>query len=77
MRWATATSRCPGDWVVFNGHVEVVTKYAGGVLSTIGGDSVPNFSVNAHEYPGPLASQGVLGFVNNGALRRGGQGAGG
>src|SRR6266513_716495 len=28
----------PGDWVVFNGHVEVVTKYAGGVLSTIGGD---------------------------------------
>ena len=58
----------PGDWVVFNGHVEVVTKYAGGVLSTIGGDSVPNFSVNAHEYPGPLASQGVAGFVNNGAL---------
>ena len=58
----------PGDWVVFNGHVEVVTKYAGGVLSTIGGDSVPNFSVNAHEYPGPLASQGVVGFVNNGAL---------
>ena len=58
----------PGDWVVFNGHVEVVTKYAGGVLSTIGGDSVPNFSVNAHEYPGPLASQGVVGFVNNGAV---------
>jgi flagellum-specific peptidoglycan hydrolase FlgJ len=56
----------PGDWVVFNGHVEVVTKYAAGVLSTIGGDSVPNFSVNAHEYPGPLASQGVAGFVNNG-----------
>jgi flagellum-specific peptidoglycan hydrolase FlgJ len=58
----------PGDWVVFNGHVEVVTKYAGGVLSTIGGDSLPNFSVNAHEYPGPLASQGVVGFVNNGTL---------
>jgi flagellum-specific peptidoglycan hydrolase FlgJ len=58
----------PGDWVVFNGHVEVVTAYAGGVLSTIGGDSVPNFSVNAHEYPGPLASQGVVGFVNNGAV---------
>ena len=52
----------PGDWVVFDGHVEVVTKYAGGVLSTIGGDSVPNFSVNAHEYPGPLASQGVVGL---------------
>jgi flagellum-specific peptidoglycan hydrolase FlgJ len=58
----------PGDWVVFDGHVEVVTGYAGGDLSTIGGDSVPNFSVNAHEYPGPLASQGVVGFVNNGAL---------
>ena len=58
----------PGDWVVFDGHVEVVTSYAGGVVSTIGGDSVPNFSVNAHEYPGPLASQGVLGFVNNGSL---------
>jgi flagellum-specific peptidoglycan hydrolase FlgJ len=58
----------PGDWVVFSGHVEVVTKYAGGVLSTIGGDSLPNFSVNAHDYPGSLASQGVVGFVNNGAL---------
>src|SRR5690348_17999672 len=58
----------PGDWVVFDGHVEVVTRYAGGVLSTIGGDSVPNFSVNAHEYPGSFASQGVLGFVDNGAL---------
>ena len=23
----------PGDWVLFDGHVEVVTKYAGGVLS--------------------------------------------
>jgi flagellum-specific peptidoglycan hydrolase FlgJ len=58
----------PGDWVVFDGHVEVVTKYADGVLSTIGGDSVPNFSVNAHEYGGSFASRGVLGFVNNGAL---------
>jgi len=58
----------PGDWVVFDGHVEVVTKYAGGVLSTVGGDSVPNFSVNAHEYSGSFASQGVLGFVDNGAL---------
>jgi flagellum-specific peptidoglycan hydrolase FlgJ len=58
----------PGDWVVFNGHVEVVTKYAGGVLSTIGGDSVPNFSVNAHEYPGSFTSEGVLGFVDNGSL---------
>jgi len=58
----------PGDWVVFDGHVEVVTRSAGGVLSTIGGDSVPNFSVNAHEYSGSFASQGVLGFVDNGAL---------
>jgi flagellum-specific peptidoglycan hydrolase FlgJ len=58
----------PGDWVLFDGHVEVVTKYADGVLSTIGGDSLPNFSVNAHEYPGPLAAQGVVGFVNNGDL---------
>ena len=58
----------PGDWVLFDGHVEVVTKYAGGVLYTIGGDSGPNLSVNAHEYAGPLAAQGVAGFVNNGTL---------
>ncbi len=58
----------PGDWVLFPGHVEVVTKYAGGVLYTIGGDSLPNFSVNAHQYDGPLAAQGVTGFVNNGEL---------
>ncbi len=56
----------PGDWVLFDGHVEVVTKYAGGVLSTIGGDSLPNFSVNAHQYSAPLGAQGVVGFVNNG-----------
>jgi flagellum-specific peptidoglycan hydrolase FlgJ len=58
----------PGDWVLFDGHVEVVTKYAGGVLSTIGGDSMPNLSVNAHQFAGPLAAQGVTGFVNNGVL---------
>jgi hypothetical protein len=58
----------PGDWVVFDGHVEVVTGDADGVLATIGGDSLPNFSVNAHEYPGPLAAHGVMGFVDNGAL---------
>ena len=56
----------PGDWVLFDGHVEVVTKYLGGVLYTIGGDSVPNMSVNAHEYSGPLQAQGVAGFVDNG-----------
>ena len=58
----------PGDWVLFDGHVEVVTNYAGGVLHTIGGDSLPNFSVNAHTYTGPLAEDGVAGFVNNGDL---------
>ena len=58
----------PGDWVLFDGHVEVVTSYSAGVLSTVGGDSLPNFSVNAHQYPGPLAAQGVVGFVSNGNL---------
>ena len=58
----------PGDWVLFDGHVEVVTKYSDGVLSTIGGDSLPNFSVNAHQYSGPLADDGVAGFVSNGSL---------
>ncbi len=58
----------PGDWVLFDNHVEVVTQYAGGVLYTIGGDSLPNMSVNAHQYDGPLAAQGVTGFVDNGLL---------
>jgi flagellum-specific peptidoglycan hydrolase FlgJ len=58
----------PGDWVLFDGHVEVVTKYADGVLSTVGGDSLPNFSVNAHEYRGSLSADGVAGFVNNGEV---------
>ncbi len=58
----------PGDWVLFDGHVEVVTKYSGGVLYTIGGDSMPNLSVNAHQYDAPLAAQGVAGFVDNGEL---------
>jgi hypothetical protein len=58
----------PGDWVLFDGHVEVVIKYVGGVLYTIGGDSMPNLSVNSHRYSGPLAAQGVIGFVNNGDL---------
>jgi flagellum-specific peptidoglycan hydrolase FlgJ len=55
----------PGDWVLFDGHVEVVTGYSSGVLSTIGGDSLPNFSVNAHQYTGSLAADGVAGFVDN------------
>ena len=58
----------PGDWVLFDGHVEVVTSYSGGVLNTIGGDSSPNLSVNAHTFSGPPAAQGVTGFVNNGEL---------
>ena len=61
----------PGDWVLFTGHVEVVTSYANGVLDTIGGDSLPNFTVNAHSFPGPLADQGVAGFVDNGHLSAG------
>ena len=59
----------PGDWVLFTGHIEVVTGDAGGVLSTIGGDSLPNFSVNAHQYHDPLRAVGVTGFVNNGGQR--------
>ncbi len=58
----------PGDWVLFRGHVEVVTNYVGGVLHAVGGDSLPNFSVNAHQYGEPLHAEGVVGFVNNGAL---------
>ena len=58
----------PGDWVVFDGHVEVVTSYSNGVLDTIGADSLPNLTVNAHSFPDPLAQQGVEGFVDNGHL---------
>jgi flagellum-specific peptidoglycan hydrolase FlgJ len=58
----------PGDWVVFDGHVEVVTSYSHGVLDTIGADSLPNLTVNAHSFPDPLAQQGVEGFVDNGHL---------
>jgi flagellum-specific peptidoglycan hydrolase FlgJ len=58
----------PGDWVLFDGHVEVVTSYSPGALRTIGGDSLPNLTVNAHSFTGSLAAQGVNGFVNNGQL---------
>jgi flagellum-specific peptidoglycan hydrolase FlgJ len=58
----------PGDWVLFDGHVEVVTGYTGAALDTAGGDSLPNLTVNAHKFPAPLAAQGVLGFVDNGEL---------
>src|ERR1700722_17350958 len=36
----------PGDWVLFDHHVEVVTSYSNGALDTIGADSEPNLSVN-------------------------------
>ncbi len=58
----------PGDWVLFGGHVEVVTSYANGVLDSIGADSLPNLTVNAHSFTAPLAAQGVVGFVDNGHL---------
>jgi flagellum-specific peptidoglycan hydrolase FlgJ len=58
----------PGDWVLFDQHVEVVTGYADGVLSTIGANSLPGLTVNAHEFRGSLAEQGVAGFVDNGGL---------
>jgi flagellum-specific peptidoglycan hydrolase FlgJ len=58
----------PGDWVLFDGHVEVITEDSGGILRTVGGDSLPNYSVNAHEYRAPLSGAGVVGFVNNGSL---------
>ena len=58
----------PGDWVLYDGHVEVVTSYSGGVLDSIGADSLPNLTVNAHSVTGPLGAQGVLGFVDNGHL---------
>jgi flagellum-specific peptidoglycan hydrolase FlgJ len=61
----------PGDWVLFDGHVEVVTSYADGVLDSIGADSLPNLTVNSHSISGPLADQGVAGFVDNGHLDTG------
>ncbi len=74
----------PGDWVLFEHHVEVVTRYSGGVLDTIGADSDPGLTVNAHSYGRALAADGVVGFVDNGHLdgglvqqRDGGTGDGG
>ena len=58
----------PGDWVLFDEHVEIVTSYSGGVLDTIGANSDPNLTVNAHSFSGSLAADGVQGFVDNGHL---------
>jgi hypothetical protein len=60
----------PGDWVLFDGHVEVVTRLAGSALYTVGGDSLPGLTVNAHRFPAPFGAAGVLGYVNNGDLVR-------
>ena len=59
----------PGDWAIYDGHVEVVTSYSGGVLDTIGADSLPGFTLNAHSAAAPLAEQGIAGFVDNGDLQ--------
>jgi Mannosyl-glycoprotein endo-beta-N-acetylglucosaminidase len=58
----------PGDWVLFDGHVEVLTRASGAALYTVGADSLPNLTVNAHRFPAPFGAQGVLGFVDNGEL---------
>jgi flagellum-specific peptidoglycan hydrolase FlgJ len=58
----------PGDWVMFEGHVEVLTRYADGVVDSIGADSLPGLTVNEHSFRAPLAEQGVTGFVDNGQL---------
>ena len=59
----------PGDWAVYDGHVEVVTSYSGGVLDTVGADSLPGFTLNADSSAAPLADQGIVGFVDNGNLQ--------
>jgi flagellum-specific peptidoglycan hydrolase FlgJ len=64
----------PGDWVVFDSHVEVVTSYSDGVLHTIGADSLPGLTVNAHSFGGSLADDGVAAFVDNGNLTAGATG---
>jgi flagellum-specific peptidoglycan hydrolase FlgJ len=58
----------PGDWALYDGHVEVVVSYAHGILDTIGADSLPNLTVNEHSSSGPFAGQGIAGFVDNGNL---------
>src|SRR6202020_2190178 len=57
-----------GDGVLFEHHVEVVPRDSDGVLETIGADSDPGLTVNAHSYRGTLAADGVAGFVDNGHL---------
>ena len=59
----------PGDWVLFSGHVEVITGYHDGVLDSIGADSLPGLTVNAHSFGGSFAEHGVAGFIDNGNLK--------
>jgi flagellum-specific peptidoglycan hydrolase FlgJ len=59
----------PGDWALYDGHVEVVVSHSGGVLDTIGADSLPGFTLNAHSSAAPLTEQGIAGFVDNGDLQ--------
>ena len=47
----------PGDWVLFDGHVEVVARYSGGPLYTVGADSLPGLTVNAHKFPALFGGQ--------------------
>ena len=76
-RWVTGTLPQPGDWVLFDHHVEVVTSYSDGVLHTIGANATPDYTVDAHAFSGSLAADGVAGFVDNGHLPRAtGSGAG-
>jgi flagellum-specific peptidoglycan hydrolase FlgJ len=59
----------PGDFAVFDQHVEVITSYSGGVLDTIGADSLPGYTVNAHTYSGTPAASGIEGYIDNGSLQ--------
>jgi len=65
----------PGDWAVYDEHVEVVTSYAGGVLDTIGADSLPGLTVNAHSSAAPLARRHErrhrLRYLGRAAITRG------
>ena len=48
----------PGDWVLFEHHVEVVTSYSGGVLDSIGADSAPEPLGQRPLHTGSLAAAG-------------------
>src|SRR5206468_11093943 len=58
----------PGEWVHCVGRVAVVARDSDSALYTVGADSRPGLTVNAHRFPAPFGGQGVLGFVDNGGL---------